>query len=367
MKWCFQVQIEKIIFSPLFFLSRCQVPSIHLHAKRSCFFYCFEISEDLYVLGAKALGGILSCRNKDGQLLDFAPQFAASSHDKYCWGADKVKTSDTSARPLSHTEMLSFQHKTNAFLAKRNKIWLPPKKGSISSERGFRWYLGRSPPGAWSWLFRWHSSFGSPGSSSRVRAGQNFIAAKWQLWGSISIFTAANCTDPKDRGAASSVSKEVDSLGFEVVWHVSCGPWTVIILSKYYWQTVSSYRKGSFHTPQKYKGWHNLHGQIYVVFVFEIVRFWIPNSLRLRKCCPYTWRQLKSWFSCDTFANSRWVQYCECDWGSCCESNFESEVEKFGEHWEREREGSDFPSPPLDPRAHFPTTAQCVTPDLHIR
>ena len=37
------------------------------------------------------MGGILSCRNKDGQLLDFAPQFAASSHDKYCWGAAQSK------------------------------------------------------------------------------------------------------------------------------------------------------------------------------------------------------------------------------------------------------------------------------------
>ena len=38
-----------------------------------------------------------------------------------------------------------------SFLAKRNKIWsLLKKKGPFWVERGFRWFLGRSPPGAWS-------------------------------------------------------------------------------------------------------------------------------------------------------------------------------------------------------------------------
>ena len=114
-------------------------------------------------------------------MLDFVLQFAASSHDKYCWGADKVKTSDTSARPLSHTKMLSFQHKTNAFLAKRNKIWLSPKKGSISGgERGGLgdiWADLRPGPDP-GFLDGIRALVGS---GAHRAAGQNFIAAKWRV------------------------------------------------------------------------------------------------------------------------------------------------------------------------------------------
>ena len=135
----------------------------------------------------------------DGQLLDFVLQFAASSHDKYCWGADKVKTSDTSARPLSHTKMLSFQHKTNAFLAKRNEIWLAQKRVHFGlGARGFRWYLGRSPPGAWSWLFRWHSSFGWVGSWQGSRS--KFYCSKVAGEEVLAFSRQPIVPHPKDRG-----------------------------------------------------------------------------------------------------------------------------------------------------------------------
>ena len=121
-----------------------------------------------------------------------------------------------------------------------------PKKGSISGgrARGFRWYLGRSPPGAWSWLFRWHSSFGWVGSSQGRRS--KFYCSKVAGEEVLAFWRQPIVPHPKDRGAA-WVSKEVDSdLSCSGMWdgHNYC-PDQILLADR------PELQKGPFNSSQK--------------------------------------------------------------------------------------------------------------------
>ena len=129
------------------------------------------------------------------------------------------------SKDLWHLEASSQSHQNVIFSTqdkclpcqKKQNMALAQKRVHFGGRaRGFRWYLGRSPPGAWSWVFRWHSSFGWVGSSQGRRS--KFYCSKVAGEEVLAFWRQPIVPHPKDRGAA-WVSKEVDSdLSYSGMW-----------------------------------------------------------------------------------------------------------------------------------------------------
>ena len=158
------------------------------------------------------------------------------------------------SKDLWHLEASSQSHQNVIFSTqdkclpcqKKQNMALAQKRVHFGGRaRGFRWYLGRSPPGAWSWVFRWHSSFGWVGSSQGRRS--KFYCSKVAGEEVLAFWRQPIVPHPKDRGAA-WVSKEVDSdLSYSGMWdgHNYC-PHQILLADR------PELQKRPFNSSQKY-------------------------------------------------------------------------------------------------------------------
>ena len=156
------------------------------------------------------------------------------------------------SKDLWHLEASSQSHQNVIFSTqdkclpcqKKQNMALAQKRVHFGGRaRGFRWYLGRSPPGAWSWVFRWHSSFGWVGSSQGRRS--KFYCSKVAGEEVLAFWRQPIVPHPKDRGRRGFLKR------WTGIWAtVACEMATIIAHTKYYWQTVRSYKRGRLIVPK---------------------------------------------------------------------------------------------------------------------